>query len=87
MLHRSRQDIISDIIVRANEPILKIHLMYSAHLTHDQLKAYLRKMMVAGLLEHTPDNRWVCTDKGRKYVRIYKQLEKLTEQQFQSLSH
>lgn len=72
---RSRQGIMVDILRTLGEPRLKTPMMCSANLTHGQSKYYLGLMLSAKLVRNTDDDRWVITEKGKKFLQIYEEAE------------
>lgn len=61
----------------AHEPMLKTHMMYAANLSFEQSQRYFNKLVSAGLIQKTDDKRWVATEKGRKFLQLFEELEML----------
>ena len=85
LLHRSRVDIIANILLAANGGAKKTHIMYKCNLSFKQLHAYLKFLVEIGLLslvnEKTKtDESFVLfetTKKGQSFLKTYKNLKAL----------
>jgi predicted transcriptional regulator len=77
MRHRSRIDIISDILDAANERsgVGRTRIMYKAFLTYVQLKEYLPALTDNGLLRYDVDTHtFKTTEKGLRFLNTYNQI-------------
>jgi predicted transcriptional regulator len=52
--------------------------MFDSYLSYGQLKTYCKMLLEKGLAEEK-DGEWVSTDKGRAYLRAYKEAAKIME--------
>ena len=79
MKYRSRDGIINAILVeidRGRGNIRITEIMYRVFLSHYQLKKYITKLKLAGLV--TDDNgRYRITLKGIQLLHVYKQMEEV----------
>jgi predicted transcriptional regulator len=77
MRHRSRIDIISDILDAANERsgVGRTRIMYKAFLTYVQLKEYLPALTDNGLLRYDVYTQiFKTTEKGLRFLNTYNQI-------------
>jgi predicted transcriptional regulator len=65
----------ADILRTLAEPRLKTPMMCSANLTHGQSEYYLTAMLSAGLIRNTSDDKWVSTEKGKRFVQVHEEVE------------
>lgn len=73
MKYRSRTDIAAAILEIALDGAIKTRIMYKAFLSFPQLKEYLSILEARGLLEHVAvDREYRTTDKGRQFLKMYK---------------
>ena len=85
LLHRSRIDIIANILLAANEGAKKTHIMYKCNLSFKQLHAYLKFLVEIGLLKSISEKTgtdenivlYETTKKGRAFLRTYEDLRVL----------
>jgi len=85
LLHRSRIDIIANILQAANEGAKKTHIMYQCNLSFRQLHAYLDFLVDMGFLElvtSKTENQsesllFETTSKGKTFVQAYHNLRAL----------
>jgi predicted transcriptional regulator len=85
LLHRSRIDIIANILQAANEGTKKTHVMYRCNLSFRQLNAYLEFLVEMRFLETITmktENKedaqlFKTTRKGRDLVEAYHNLKTL----------
>ena len=85
LLHRSRIDIIANILQAANEVAKKTHVMYRCNLSFRQLNAYLEFLVEMGFLEiitmktesKEDAQLFKTTQKGRDLVEAYHNLKAL----------
>jgi len=74
--HRSRSDIIIDILNAATEGTLKTKIMYTAYLSFDQLNEYLELVIDRGLLEYNSEKKlYKTTSKGQDFLVKSKKLK------------
>ena len=82
LLHRSRMDILSDILQVAKEGARKTEIMHQCNLSFKQLCTYLDLLVSMGLLKSTPpepgekrnSNTYETTGKGRAFIQAYRNL-------------
>ena len=76
--YRSRIQIAADILEIARSGSRKTRIMYQANLSFDLLQKYLDLLVRFGLLEihGGPEKNYVATDKGRRFLEDYHELEK-----------
>lgn len=73
MKYRSRTDIAAAILEIALDGSIKTRIMYKAFLSFPQLKEYLAVLEAKGLLEHIAvDREYRTTDKGKQFLKMYK---------------
>ncbi len=80
MIYRTRTEIISNILEIANRGngATKTKIMYSAFLSHSQMKEYLKILVDNGLIDYDLDTRtFKTTDKGHRLVQVYNGLDTL----------
>jgi len=77
MKHRSRIEIISQILETANGDITsKIKIMFEVNLSYAQLKQYLQVLTQNSLLSYDLDTQtFRTTEKGLRFLHIYNQME------------
>jgi len=84
-LHRSRMDIMENILRVTNEGAKKTHIMYRCNVSFKQLHAYLDLLVLMGLLKSIPLrtgersdlNMYETTKKGQAFVQAYRSLTDL----------
>lgn len=73
MKYRSRTDIAAAILEIAVDGAIKTKIMYKAFLSFPQLKEYLSVLEEKGLLDYVAtDREYRTTDKGRHFLKMYK---------------
>jgi len=85
LLHRSRVDIIADILRVAEEGAKKTHIMYKCNLSFRQLNVYLNFLAERGLLKPIPAkkgdrnnlNTYETTSRGRSFIQAYRNIRVL----------
>jgi len=82
--HRSRIEIIADILDAADEGVRKTHIMYRCNLSFKQLETYLDFLLNRGLLKTVPEEgkssytrSFEITDKGQILLQAYQSLKDL----------
>lgn len=83
---RSRQDIMSEVLRQVQEPKVKTHVMYGVNLSYSQTLYYFSQMQAHGLIRQTDDNRWIATEKGRKFLRLCEEAQSILNDGLPSLS-
>ena len=75
--YRSRIQITADILEIAKTGSRKTKIMYLGNLSFDLLQKYLDMLVRFGLLEihGGPEKNYVATDKGRRFLEDYHELE------------
>jgi predicted transcriptional regulator len=84
-LHRSRMDIMENILRVTNEGARKTHIMYRCNLSFEQLHTYLDLLASMGLLKSVPprtgersnSNMYETTEKGQAFIQVYRNLTDL----------
>jgi predicted transcriptional regulator len=79
LLHRSRIDIIANILRAAERGAKKTHIMYKCNLSFRQLHYYLDFLVERGLLktiraksgERNDSNTYETTSKGKAFIQAY----------------
>jgi len=79
--HRSRIEIVADILEIAKNGALKTRIMYLGNLSFDLLEKYLEMLSASGLLQHQngPERTYMVTEKGQHFLEDYYELEKNLE--------
>ena len=78
MKYRSRQEIQASILGAANGGATKSKLMYKAFLSYVQALAYMKELLVNGMLEYNISQESCrTTERGNNFLKVYKQLEVL----------
>lgn len=77
--HRSRFDVVADILAASCGGVGKTYLMYHCNLSFSQLKVYSRFLLNKGLVRVGGDggsdqSLFEVTDKGREFLKAYKGL-------------
>jgi predicted transcriptional regulator len=71
--YRSRTDIAAAMLEIALDGAIKTRIMYKAFLSFPQLKEYLAVLEEKGLLDYiSTDHEYRTTDKGRHFLKMYK---------------
>jgi len=81
-MHRSRIDIIAEILRVSVGGSRKTHIMYRCNLSYRQIQAYLDLLVDRGLLRTAPEagsetKLFETTAKGRAFLQAYKNLRSL----------
>ena len=72
MKHRSRADIVADMLRVAQEGAIKTKIMNQGFLSFPQLTDYLELLTDSGLLEYSKEERkYHMTEKGRQFLKSY----------------
>ena len=82
LLHRSRIDIIANILYVSDGGAKKTHIMYKCNLSFRQLHAYLDLLINRGLLRKinqggSRKELYETTSKGRRFIQAYKNIKTL----------
>ena len=87
--NRRSLDIVKDILIVASVSVRKTRIMYQANLSYVQVNKYLNKLLTQGLLKHEDNSRYLITDKGLAFLKLYEEYvercTKLKEQVSQSV--
>jgi predicted transcriptional regulator len=80
---RSKYEIIYDILSTLLEsPLHKTLLIYNAKVDTRQAKRYLNYLLMLGLIEYVQGEKIIrITDKGRRYLQLYKEISDLLKRQ------
>jgi predicted transcriptional regulator len=80
-LHRSKVDIIADILEAAVGGTKKTHIMYGCNLSFEQLRTYLNLLLDRGLLRTNVENGqsgdptfFQTTTKGHTFLKAHRNL-------------
>jgi predicted transcriptional regulator len=74
MKHRSRTEIVVQILEVASKTATETKMMYEAFLSHNQLKDYIAALESNGLISYDEKTRlYRTTDRGFRLLRIYHQ--------------
>ena len=79
-VHRSRMDIISEILRVSRRGARKSHIIYRCNLSSRPLKAYLGLLVDCGLIREiskSESSTFETTDKGLEFLQIYSGLKAL----------
>ena len=83
MKYRTRTEIIRDILKAARNygnGAGQTQIMYTAFLSHGQMKEYLAILIDNGLLKHDVGNqKFRITEKGLNFLKLYEQIDDLVE--------
>jgi len=76
MKHRSRLEIIAEILETANtNKAIQAKIMHRVYLSYPQLKEYLALLLENGLIEYKQVERvYLTTARGMRFLEIYRQL-------------
>jgi predicted transcriptional regulator len=85
LLHRSRIDIIANILHAAEGGAKKTHIMYKCNLSFRQLHIYLNYLTERKLLKSIPaktgerndSNTYEITEKGKAFIQAYRNIRAL----------
>jgi predicted transcriptional regulator len=77
--YRNRTEIIASVLEAAkNEGASKTRIMFIAYLSYEQLNEYMNELLDKELLTYDFHTRtYNITSKGRKFLELYEELEKL----------
>jgi predicted transcriptional regulator len=77
--YRNRTEIIASVLEAAkNEGASKTRIMFIAYLSYEQLNEYMNELLDKELLTYDLHTRtYNITSKGRKFLELYEELEKL----------
>jgi predicted transcriptional regulator len=76
--NRDRNEIIALILDATREPATRTKIMYDAMLNFHQVSDYLPVLIDSGMLKGVlGDKKYVATERGRRYIELYRQGEKL----------
>lgn len=81
--HRTKLQIIADMLFAAGKGSKKTHIMYGANLSYKLVCQYLQELLGCGLVKHE-NGEYLVTDKGTEFITKYQEYSKkdmeLTEQ-------
>jgi predicted transcriptional regulator len=78
MKHRSRTEIVGNILESANGGATKTKIMYNTFLSYNQLKEYLSVLIENNLVEYLEGTRtFKTTEKRLNYLKINEEIETL----------
>ena len=79
--HRMHMQIATEILDKCLRRQGKTGIMYSVALNHKMVNNYLSELQQAKLLEasHFPETKYVTTEKGREYLKKYRELQKIAD--------
>ncbi len=70
--HRSRLQIIADMLYATGKGSKKTHIMYGANLSYELTNRYLTDLLEGGLIE-PKDDEYVITEKGREFLKRFEE--------------
>jgi len=73
--HRSKLQIIADMLYAAGKGSKKTHIMYGANLSYSLVVQYLSEILESGLIRQV-DDEYSITEKGREFLRKYQEYSK-----------
>ena len=77
--NRSRPDIWYLILEAAKEGEIKTRIMWKAMLYNKQVTGYISDLIEKGMLESMKgQNRYITTEKGRKFISAYEHMASIT---------
>ena len=80
MKHRSRTEIVGNILESANGGATKTKIMYNTFVSYNQLKEYLSVLIENNLIEYLEGTRtFKTTEKGLNYLKINEEIETLLQ--------
>jgi len=71
--------IVADILQIATEPVKSTYIQYRANLSFEQLSVYTRTLQQRGLIEKHKDKTWLITERGKEYLLVYSQLQRILD--------
>ena len=75
---RDKVEIMAEILGLCIKPKTKTKVMYGSNLSWKMLKHYIGFMQERGLLEeHESSTEFVTTDKGKNFIKKWKELQKM----------
>jgi predicted transcriptional regulator len=74
MKYRSRVDIAAAVLYAARKGALKTQVMYRAVVSFPQVEEYLDLLIKQGMVEYSEDNMFYTTDKGMRFLKMYKDI-------------
>lgn len=77
--YRCRHDLIRDALTVAVEPLTPTDFYWKSRMSGRVYSKTRELVFKAGLLERLADGRFHTTDKGLRWLRAYRRLEKLVE--------
>jgi predicted transcriptional regulator len=79
--YRSRDDIIASVLQATIEKEIRTKIMYKTYLPYQQFKEYLSILVQYQLVEHQEEEEeeqtYRITEKGRRFLEIYNQINEL----------
>jgi predicted transcriptional regulator len=76
---RPREAVFADILRVADEPAKSTEIIYRANLASGSFLTYMRFLQSRHLIERRKDKTWLTTDRGKEYVYVYSQLQKILD--------
>jgi predicted transcriptional regulator len=77
---RGKLDIVAEILQFCDEQKTKTSIMYNTNLNYAQLKKQLETLVTQGLLIKN-SNKFCTTQKGRRFIILFNELNTLIEQE------
>ena len=76
--NRTRSEIIIDMLnAVSTNPELRTTVLYKCRLSYGQLMKYSKFLVEKGLIRETEDGKWICSEKGKVYLSVYAEAEKI----------
>ena len=76
---RPREVLFADILRIATEPTKSTHIIYGANLASGLFSSYMRFLESRGLIEKRKDKTWLTTERGKEYLFVYSNLQRLLD--------
>ena len=76
---RPREVLFADILRIATEPTKSTNIIYGANLASGLFSSYMRFLERKGLIEKRKDKTWLTTERGKEYLSVYSNLQRLLD--------
>jgi predicted transcriptional regulator len=63
----------------ATNPAKSTHIIYGANLASSLFLTYASFLQSRGLIERLEDKTWLTTERGKEYLSVYSQLQRLLD--------
>jgi predicted transcriptional regulator len=75
MKHRCRIDILAEMLRAAQGGALKTRIMHMAFVSSNQIQEYLDFLLDCGLIDIRDGSSYQTTERGKRFLRLYQELE------------